>query len=358
MIIQTVDGRVMTCGNNSYGQLGVGLVGAVLKSSRFFLDVSQNLIENLSITLAKTVQVHAGGDVCGIVTDTDTLFTWGSDMYGQLGYVPALHPTVTRNSQCVPRIVEMSVGANHMLPLKVSTVCFGISHVACIGLDHNVYTWGVNTAGKLGNGSRVNTRNPLVACSSQTLRSNPTAVSCGGYHTLLLTDKNTVWTCGSGKFGGGSGLRVESSLLFRQIYFKNEENRRIDIVGISAGKTHSMVIASNNSVFTCGKMKSSMYLNHENPHLVDTFDGFGGLGYFQGIASAGHVPTFKIVSQLKNIMSFGKQFSTNTSDKLKIFVLGIYFDRKSENITRDRLFMNAIHPEIIDMVVTFIGVLR
>ena len=52
MIIQTVDGRVMTCGNDSYGQLGVGLVGAVLKSSTFSLDVSQNLIENLFITLS------------------------------------------------------------------------------------------------------------------------------------------------------------------------------------------------------------------------------------------------------------------------------------------------------------------
>ena len=126
---------------------------------------------------------------------------------------------------------------------------------------------------------------------------------------------------------------------FQQIHFKNDENKRVEVVGIAAGKTHSMVIAINNSVFTCGKMKSSMYLNDENPYLLDTFDGYGGLGYFQGIASAGHVPTFKVVSQLKDVMSFGHEFSTNTSAKLNFFVLGIYFDKKTENITRDRLFV-------------------
>ena len=69
----------------------------------------------------------------------------------------------------------------------------------------------------------------------------------------------------------------------------------MNIIGVGAGKTRLFIITDNNLVLTCGKMNSSMYVRMEIFRTVDTFDGFGGLGYFQGIASSGHVSSFKVV---------------------------------------------------------------
>jgi len=85
-----------------------------------------------------------------------------------------------------------------------------------------------------------------------------------------------------------------------------------------------------------------MYLHSKNPLIVNTFDGFGGLGYFQGMASNGHVNNFKVVSQLKDSMGFGLGFSNIMIQKIQALIIGIYFDK--QQTTKDRGFMNIIHP--------------
>jgi len=349
-IILTKCLRVMTCGDNSRGQLGVGN-RAGLEMSEYFLDIQQLLQQNQEYSLACISSVHAGNYVCGVITNENKLLTWGLGLYLQLGYIPQ-DGLLQRLPCTVQHIKKNHDGSLVEQDLLATSLSFGFDHTACIGLDCNVYSWGINTCGKLGNGSKLNNRFPSVACTTDTLKSDPVVISCGGYHTLLVTADKTLWTCGSGKFGAGYGLSPNKSLFFKRVYIRGGRNRDLNIIGASAGKTHSLLITDDNLVLTCGKMKSSMYMHTDNPRTVDTFDGFGGLGYFQGIASHGHVLQFKIVTQLEDVMGFGNSFSNNMLQKISIFLLGIYFDK---NITTcDKVFMNSMNEELIEMIIHYI----
>lgn len=358
MIVKTKNGRVLTCGDNGFGQLGVGVTRHVLENSVFFIDLGVMLGSGNVAVLENSALIEAGGDMCAVISSDDTLWTWGSDVHRQLGYAISEAVNADMHSQCVPRVVHTTgVDSIAPVPLLVKRISLGSTHTACIGSDGNVYTWGTNTAGKLGNGSRRNSSLPNMACSNQTLRAMPKDVSCGGYHTLIMTDKKTLWTCGSAKFGAGHGQGRSCSLLFRQVYLQRTGVRtRIEVAGIATGKTHSMIITTDDHVMTCGKMKTSMYIDTDNPNLLDTFDGFGGLGYFQGMATGGHVFDFKHVTQLEDCMAFGRKFCPNTRNKFKQFILGVYFDKNSAAHSTDRKYMNLLHPDILDIIVAHIGV--
>jgi len=353
-IILTKCHRVMTCGDNSDGQLGVGNL-AGLEISEYFLDIKQLLQQNQEYSLASISSVHAGNHVCGVITHEKKLLTWGLGLHWQLGYVVQNTPNrigIQWLPCTVQHIEKDNNGTLIEQDLLATSLSFGSDHTACIGLDGNVYSWGINTCGKLGNGSKINNISPSLACTTDTLKSIPVVISCGGYHTLLVTADKTLWTCGSGKFGAGYGLFPKKSLFFKRVYIRGERNQDLKIIGASAGKTHSLLITDDNLVLTCGKMKSSMYMHTDNPRTVDTFDGFGGLGYFQGIATHGHVLQFKIVTQLKDVMGFGNSFSNNMLQKISTFLLGIYFDK---NITTcDKVFMNSLNEELIEMIIHYI----
>ena len=358
MLVKTRSGRIMTCGNNRFGQLGIGVTRHVVKNSVFFMDLAAMLDSDKVAVLDHVSSIQAGGDVCAVICEDHTLWTWGSDIHHQLGYVIGEVIATNLHTQCVPRVVEITnIDSIIPIPLLVTRISLGSTHTACIGMDRNVYTWGTNTAGKLGNGSRQNTSLPSMACSFRTFGATPKDVCCGGYHTLVMTEKNTLWTCGSGKFGAGHGQGSSCSLLFRQVYLKRSGVKtRVEVAGIAAGKTHSMIITCDDHVMTCGKMKSSMYIDTQNPDLLDTFDGFGGLGYFQGMATAGHVYDFKHVTQLQDCMAFGQQLSRNTRNKFEFFILGIYFDKSNAAHSTDRMYMNLLHCDLIDMIVAQISV--
>jgi alpha-tubulin suppressor-like RCC1 family protein len=354
-IIITKCNRVMVCGDNSHGQLGIGNIEG-LELSVYFVDMKKMLQQYQNYDLPTVNSVHAGSYACGVITHDNRVMTWGSGLNFQLGYRAQDTPT-TIGIQFLPRTVQHKVldanGDSIKQDLLVTALSFGSDHTACISVDSDIYSWGINTCGKLGNGSRINSRVPSLVCSKETLKSIPVLISCGGYHTLLVTSNKTLWTCGSGKFGAGYGLSPKCSLFFRCIHIQGESNKDLEIIGASAGKTHSLLITDNNLVLTCGKMKSSMYMHTDNPRTVDTFDGFGGLGYFQGIASHGHVPSFKIVTQLKDTMGFGNSFSNNMIQKITIFLLGIYFDKDIE--TCEKFFMKLIDVELIEIIMHYIS---
>jgi len=156
-----------------------------------------------------------------------------------LGYEP-VNTDTSRGIQFVPQTVLYKVrdfdGNTVYVELLISTVSFGADHTACIGVDTNVYSWGTNTSGKLGNGNRSSHVFPFIACTSQILQAVPIIISCGGYHTLVVTDKKTLWTAGSGRFGTGHEQYPLCSLLFRQVYVKGEDNKKKTSSALTPGR--------------------------------------------------------------------------------------------------------------------------
>ena len=172
--------------------------------------------------------------------------------------------------------------------IEVSKLVCGAGFSFCIDNYQAVYSWGLNNKGQLGQGHRNNLVHPtlirtlvnsdksseklftqetfsteshqeigalgrLVSKYGLSKGENVTDISCGGAHTLVLTSKNRVMSCGFGQSGGlghKDAQEIESTFREVEILTKNlkkrypKETEGLELQ-IKAGTSHSCVLVFN-----------------------------------------------------------------------------------------------------------------
>lgn len=121
----TEDGNVYTWGWNKYGQLGYDTADEYNPNPKK-VELPGKVI------LACMGSMHAGA-----VLEDGSLYTWGNNEYGQLGY-----STAKDSYNPVPKKVELLE--------RVTELGFGCSHSGAVTEDASLYTWGSNGAAQLG----------------------------------------------------------------------------------------------------------------------------------------------------------------------------------------------------------------
>lgn len=135
------------------------------------------------------VQISAGGSHTCAVTDTGELYCWGDNSYGQLGdgtTANRLSPTQ------VPNLAE-----------AITTVTAGGSHTCALGATGNLFCWGSNRSGQLGDGTTISRTVPIQVPLTRTVQS----VAAAGSHTCALLTDGAVYCWGDnidGQLGDGS----------------------------------------------------------------------------------------------------------------------------------------------------------
>ncbi|CAN6336033.1 unnamed protein product [Urochloa humidicola] len=133
--------------------------------------------------------VDCGVKHAALVTKNGEVFTWGEDSGGRLGHG-------TREDSVHPRLVESLTVSN------VDFVACGEFHTCAVTTTGELYTWGDGThnVGLLGHGNDVGHWIPKRI--SGPLESLQVAyVSCGTWHTALITSMGQLFTFGDGSFG-------------------------------------------------------------------------------------------------------------------------------------------------------------
>jgi len=172
------DGTLWTWGYNARGQLGDGT--ATNRSSPGTVAGGGNSWCRVSVGRTHAVAIKTDG----------TLWTWGCNSHGQLG-----DGTTTNRSSPVT-----AAGGD-------TNWCFasaGNVYTAAVKTDGTLWTWGTNSGGQLGDGTT-------------TLRSSPGTVAGGGTtwciasagdsHTAAIKTDGTLWTWGvnsQGRLGDGT----------------------------------------------------------------------------------------------------------------------------------------------------------
>ena len=116
---------------------------------------------------------------------------WGSNSSGQLGIGP----------------VPLSVTEPRLIPDLFNIVDVVAAHEYSVALDSdgNVWTWGSNTYGQLGDGSKVSRTSPILVEGVSDIIS----ISAGWEHTLAMNSSGEVFAWGNNKYGqlasGGDG---------------------------------------------------------------------------------------------------------------------------------------------------------
>jgi alpha-tubulin suppressor-like RCC1 family protein len=284
----TAAAQAFAAGSDSNGQLGAGNIGASLLStpagvrpaSQSFVAVSAGGTHSLGLrsdgtvwswgadgsgqlgnnssssdawspvqvpTEAGIIGISAGGSHSLAVGSDGTVWSWGSNSYGQLGY------STSSSQSGVPSEVPG-------LPASIVQVSAGASHSLALQANGTVWAWGLNSSGQLGNGNTTNSTAPVQVTG---LPSGIVAISAGGAQSLALASNGTVWAWGlnsSGQLGNGSTTSSDTAV---------EVSGISTAVGIAAGNAHSLALLANGSVDAWG-LNSSGQLGNGSTTSSDT----------------------------------------------------------------------------------------
>ncbi len=134
------------------------------------------------------------------------------------------------------------LGAATSAPAVAGPVAAGGSHTVVATPAGQVWVWGANGSGQLGNGTTTSRTVPALVPDL----TGVIAVAAGSNHTLALKNDGTVWAWGyngHGQLGDGT---TTQRLIAVQVAVLN------DVIAIAAGKYHSVALQADGSVWTWG----------------------------------------------------------------------------------------------------------
>ena len=183
----TSSGQCYAWGQNKYGQLGIGSHEA---------NPSPQLINELA-DLCIT-QISSGAYFSMALTTDGELYSWGHNTFAQLG-------DKTYNSRNRPTQVLVNE--------PLASIGCGMNNALALTNSGRLYVWGNNTCGQLGRDPKRDQRGrdkPMCSRPSNVVGLDKEVIKkavCGPNHVLLLTAEGDIYSFGDnscGQVGNGS----------------------------------------------------------------------------------------------------------------------------------------------------------
>ena len=246
----TIDGSLYMWGYNDYGQLGNGIT----KDSYIPIKIMDNV-----------AAVSLGYYNSAAITTDGSLYTWGQNTTGQLGNGRK------ENRLEASYLPEKIIG-------NVASISLGSEHGAAITVHNDLYMWGDNFFGQLGDGTSEDSYVPMK------IMDNVVSVSLGNHHSAAITTDSSLYMWGDGYYGqlgnGESGLITES-----HVPIKIMDN----VISVRLGIFHSAAITADGSLYMWGDNSRGQLGNgtYEFKNLpIKIMDGivFASLGWYHSSA--------------------------------------------------------------------------
>ena len=153
------------------------------------------ILQQISISVfaadntAKFKSVTAHGNVTAAITTSGDLYMWGKNDYGQVG-------NGTTTDQETPVKVLSNVAS-----ASINVFNFSDSYCAAITTNGDLYMWGYNAYGQVGNGTTTDQKTPFKVLS------NVASISIDGFHSAAITTNGDLYMWGRnqrGQVGNGA----------------------------------------------------------------------------------------------------------------------------------------------------------
>lgn len=162
-----------------------------------------------------------------LVREDHQVYSWGDLESGICGHGPI---TEEGQQQFRPKLIE-SLMEKHIC--QISACGF---HTAARSQDGRIYTFGDGKFGRLGHNSEQNQLSAQAVASLDGQHIDQ--VSCGGFHTAVITNTGALYTFGGGEHGQlGHGDKVN-----KLVPCLVQEIRNQVVVSVTCGWSHSAIL--------------------------------------------------------------------------------------------------------------------
>jgi len=204
-VMLTENGDVKTCGGNIDGQCGRGemrnkkVAGKVTEEVEICNVETITVLEKVNYDGPPVVQVSAGANFTVLLDVSGTVWTFGSQEFGQCGTgsdgaynsanasVKMKYAGISEPYKII-RAVEKDPKTKKMKSMnigKAKMIAAGSHHAAIVDQEGKVFTWGSGAFGRTGLGETLDAHTPQFVASLDHPRGKVEAVYCGHMMTLL-----------------------------------------------------------------------------------------------------------------------------------------------------------------------------
>jgi alpha-tubulin suppressor-like RCC1 family protein len=214
----TVGGQVKCWGANDRGQLGTG-------------NTLPSLTPQTVSALPQNIQaITAGGEFTCALTGSGGLLCWGANDQGQLGN------GTYQDSSLPVEALNLSSG--------VSSISASDYHICASLTSGQVYCWGDNWIGQLGDGTTTDRNQPVQVYG---ISSNALTVAAGSSHSCVALQDGSVLCWGndeSGQLGDGTVIQYATPVDVLSL----ESN----VSSVALGYSHSCALTLSGAVYCWG----------------------------------------------------------------------------------------------------------
>ena len=203
-------------------------------------------------------KIKCGYDSCFALTNRGSLYSYGSNIFGQLGlgnYSPS------NSFQKVPleNVIAIACGYYHVMTL------------ICKKNSNKLYVWGRNDYGELGLGDNKSRHWPTRLRFPPEEGTGPfetkttiKSICCGADHSMVLLENNSIYVWGFNEYGQLGLGHYNNIHLPQKLYLRN------DITKLYSRGNSTFAITNRNEIYSwgsneCGQLGFKSEVNHNIP---------------------------------------------------------------------------------------------
>jgi alpha-tubulin suppressor-like RCC1 family protein len=237
----TQEGIVQCWGDNRSGQLGNG--------STFTISLFPTTVKGIS----HAVELAAGGlHTCALTSDGKS-YCWGENKHGELG-------NGTNIDENTP--VETAGISNN-----IKTITAGTYHTCVVDSSDQVYCWGNNAEGELGDGTITASNLPVKVSG---LPADILSLAAHENHTCAWEKDGGVWCWGEITFSDAGASTQSAMLLPEKVNVKTG-----NIQAIASGLDHTCEINEKSGVECWGRNSDGQLGNGNNQDSLSSVEVTG-----------------------------------------------------------------------------------
>lgn len=280
-LLLTSEGKVLACGDNRCGQLGLG---------------HQNSVSTFKeVNMPKAIKrIACGGDFSMFLDVDGDVYSCGHPDYGQLGHGTDGKYFISASKlsyhwELTPRKIEQYLEKdknNHAAiveNVKIQDIACGINHTIALDTEGRLFSWGFGGYGRLGHNSAQDEKHPRLLALFALPHHRAASIAAGGTCSLALSAHKQLYFWGQIKSSG------EANIYPKPVHDLGGYN----VTALSAGNKH-IVLSAEGDMVTWGPSPcygelglgaSSKSKSSTKPQIVKALEGIKAISSAAGFAS-------------------------------------------------------------------------